>query len=224
MIYCYIRVSTDKQDYQRQENILKEKGYINGQNCLYITETYTGKTANRPFLQDLINNKIKKGDTLVSCELSRISRSVKDFNNLIDEILNKKKVNIVILKENFNLLANGNMDAMTKLILNITSAFAEFERDIIADRTREALKSKMINGTKSGRPIGKPKSEYNNKENFIKTLDLIVNDNIGQNKATIRTKYPKQAFQFKIKECYTKYNTKDYKTILERLRGDSNTW
>lgn len=224
MIYCYIRVSTDKQDYQRQENILKEKGYINGQNCLYITETYTGKTANRPFLQDLINNKIKKGDTLVSCELSRISRSVKDFNNLIDEILNKKKVNIVILKENFNLLANGDMDAMTKLILNITSAFAEFERDIIADRTKEALKSKMINGTKSGRPIGKPKSEYNNKENFIKTLDLIVNDNIGQNKATIRTKYPKQAFQFKIKECYTKYNTKDYKTILERLRGDSNTW
>ena len=224
MIYCYIRVSTDKQDYQRQENILKEKGYINGQNCIYITETYTGKTANRPFLQDLINNKIKKGDTLVSCELSRISRSVKDFNNLIDEILNKKKVNIIILKENFNLLANGNMDAMTKLILNITSAFAEFERDIIADRTKEALKSKMINGTKSGRPIGKPKSEYNNKENFIKTLDLIVNNNIGQSKATLRTKYPKQAFQFKIKECYTKYNTKDYKTILERLRGDSNTW
>lgn len=224
MIYCYIRVSTDKQDYQRQTNILKEKGYINGQNCIYITETYTGKTANRPFLQDLINNKIQKGDTLVSCELSRISRSVKDFNNLIDEILNKKKVNIIILKENFNLLANGNMDAMTKLILNITSAFAEFERDIIADRTKEALKSKMINGTKSGRPIGKPKSEYNNKENFIKTLDLIVNDNIGQSKATLRTKYPKQAFQFKIKECYTKYNTKDYKTILERLRGDSDIW
>lgn len=224
MIYCYIRVSTDKQDYQRQENILKEKGYINGQNCIYITETYTGKTANRPFLQDLINNKIKKGDTIVSCELSRISRSVKDFNNLIDEILNKKKVNIIILKENFNLLANGSMDAMTKLILNITSAFAEFERDIIADRTKEALKSKMINGTKSGRPIGKPKSEYNNKENFIKTLDLIVNDNIGQSKATLRTKYPKQSFQFKIKECYTKYNTKDYKTILERLRGDSDIW
>lgn len=224
MIYCYIRVSTDKQDYQRQTNILKEKGYINGQNCIYITETYTGKTANRPFLQDLINNKIQKGDTIVSCELSRISRSVKDFNNLIDEILNKKKVNIVILKENFNLLANGSMDAMTKLILNITSAFAEFERDIIADRTKEALKSKMINGTKSGRPVGKPKSEYNNKENFIKTLDLIVNDNIGQSKATLRTKYPKQAFQFKIKECYTKYNTKDYKTILERLRGDSDIW
>lgn len=224
MIYCYIRVSTDKQDYQRQENILKEKGYINGQNCLYITETYTGKTANRPFLQDLINNKIKKGDTIVSCELSRISRSVKDFNNLIDEILNKKKVNIIILKENFNLLANGSMDAMTKLILNITSAFAEFERDIIADRTKEALKSKMINGTNSGRPVGKPKSEYNNKNNFIKTLDLIVNDNIGQSKATLRTKYPKQAFQFKIKECYIKYNTKDYKIILERLRGDSDIW
>ena len=105
--YCYIRTSTDKQDYLRQENILKEKGYINGINCEYVEETFTGKTVKRPVFQELINNKIEKGDTIITTELSRISRSVKDFNNLIDEIVEKKKVNIYIIKENFNLLANG---------------------------------------------------------------------------------------------------------------------
>lgn len=92
--YCYIRISTDKQEHERQKSILKEKGYINGVNCEYIEETYTGKTTKRPALTDLIN-KLQKDDTIVATELSRISRSVKDFNNLIDEILNKKKVNII---------------------------------------------------------------------------------------------------------------------------------
>ena len=56
MIYCYIRVSTDKQDYLRQENMLKEKNYINGVNCEYLTETGTGATLKgRPILQDLLN-------------------------------------------------------------------------------------------------------------------------------------------------------------------------
>ena len=219
--YCYIRISTDKQDYDRQENILKEKGYINSVNCEYITETYTGKTTNRPMLNDLIENKLQAGDTLVACELSRISRSVKDFNNLIDEILNKKKVNIIILKENFNLLANGNMDAMTKLILNITSAFAEFERDIIADRTREALKAKKINGTKSGNPIGKPRSKYSSKENFISTLEYMINNNVGQKKATLTTRYPSDTFKRDIKKYYEKYNTKNYQEILNYIKENN---
>lgn len=224
MIYCYIRVSTDKQDYQRQENILKEKGYINGQNCEYITETFTGKTAKRPVFQELINEKIQQGDTIVTVELSRISRSVKDFNNLIDEIVQNKKVNIYIIKENFNLLANGQMDAMTKLIMHITSAFAEFERDIISDRTKESLKAKKLNGTKSGRPIGAPRSQYSSKENFINTLLYMLNNKVGQDKACLMTRYPVDTFKRDLKKLYNKYNTKDYKTILERLRGDSNTW
>lgn len=222
--YCYIRISTEKQDGIRQKNVLEQKGYINGVNCEYIEETYTGKTTKRPIFQDLINNKIQKGDTIITCELSRISRSVKDFNNLIDEIVEKKKVNIIILKENFNLLANGNMDAMTKLIMHITSAFAEFERDIISDRTKEALLAKKINGTKTGRPIGKPRSEWSTKENFIKTLEYMLEKKVGQNKATIMCNYPKETFQKDIKKCYNKYNTKDYNTILEKVKNDDTEW
>lgn len=222
--YCYIRISTEKQDGIRQEEILKQKGYINGVNCEYIEEIYTGKTTKRPIFQDLINNKIQKGDTIVACELSRISRSVKDFNNLIDDIVEKKKVNIVILKENFNLLANGNMDAMTKLIMHITSAFAEFERDIISDRTKEALQAKKINGTKSGKAIGKPKGKYNTKENFINTLEYIIKNNVGQLKACLWTRYPSKSFQNDLKKCYDKYNTKDYQEILNKIKEDSTEW
>lgn len=213
--YCYIRISTDKQEHERQKSILKEKGYINGVNCEYIEETYTGKTTKRPALTDLIN-KLQKDDTIVATELSRISRSVKDFNNLIDEILNKKKVNIIIIKENFHLLANGKMDAMTKLILNITSAFAEFERDIIADRTREALKAKKKNNI----ILGKPRGEKSSKDNFIKTIELMVNDEIGQRKAAMMTGYPERTFKKDLKKCYDKYKTKDYKKILKAIKED----
>ncbi len=222
--YCYIRTSTDKQEYLRQENILKEKGYMNGVNCDYIEETFTGKTVKRPVFQDLINNKIEKGDTIVTTELSRISRSVKDFNNLIDEIVEKKKVNICILKENFNLLANGQMDAMTKLIMHITSAFAEFERNIISERTIESLKAKKINGTKSGNPIGKPRSNKSTKENFIKTLQYMIDNKVGQSKATLLCNYPKDTFQRDLKKCYTKYNTKNYQEILNILKEDTTEW
>ena len=79
--YCYIRISTDKQDYIRQENILKENGYIDGVNCEYVTETFTGKTKNRPVVRAIIE-KLKPNDNIVATELSRIARSVKDFNEL----------------------------------------------------------------------------------------------------------------------------------------------
>lgn len=213
--YCLIRVSTDKQDYIRQENILKENGYIDGVNCEYVTETFTGKTKNRPVVRAIIE-KLKPNDNIVATELSRIARSVKDFNELLDEIMNIKKANIKIIKENFNLLANGRMDAMTKLILNITSAFAEFERDIIADRTREALKAKQKNNV----ILGKPRGEKSSKDNFIKTIELMVNDEIGQRKAAMMTGYPERTFKKDLKKCYDKYKTKDYKKILKAIKED----
>ena len=223
-IYCYKRASRSKQDFFRQDKILNDKGYINGVNCEFIEEHFTGKTIKRPVFEDLIKNKLQEGDTLVATELSRISRSVKDFNNLIDELLKKKKVNIFIIKENFNLLANGNMDAMTKLILNITSAFAEFERDIISDRTKDSLAYKKIHGTKTGNKIGREKSNYNTKENFINTLEYMSNNNVGYRKAMLKTKYPQGSFIYTLKKCYNKYNTNEYKEIIKKLKEDTTKW
>lgn len=222
--YCIIRVSTDYQTYERQAEILKEHGYINGVNCEYIEETYTGKTTKRPIFDNLINNVINKGDTIVATELSRISRSVKDWSELIDFLLYKKQVNVIIFKENMHLKANGEMDAMTKLILNISAIFAQFERDIISERTKESLRAKKTNGTKSGRSIGKPRSQWSSKENFIKTLEYMIINHVGQVKATLMCKYPQDTFQNDIKKCYNKYNTKNYQEILDKIKEDSTEW
>lgn len=216
MIYCYIRVSTGKQEHLRQINILKEKNWIENETCKYLIETGTGTTLKgRPVLKNLLEI-IEKGDTIVTTELSRISRSVKDFSNLIDYIIKEKQANLIIIKENFSLYANGNMDAMTRLIIHITSAFAEFERDLISDRTKESLKAKKTHGT----ILGKPRGEHSTKENLINTIEYMVVNNVGQKKASLKTFYPEQTFKKDIKKCYEKYNTKDYKVILEELRKE----
>ena len=55
--YCYIRISTDKQEYNRQVQIFKDKGYINSVNCEYIEETSTGTKTKRPEFDKLIKKK-----------------------------------------------------------------------------------------------------------------------------------------------------------------------
>lgn len=211
MKYCYIRVSTDKQDYQRQTNTLENAGYIEGNDCRYILETGTGKDKKRPELRAMIEN-LNKGDEVIACELSRISRSVKDFNELLEEIMEEKKANVTILKENFHLLANGQMDAMTKLILNITSSFAEFERDMISDRTKEALAAVKKNGSKSGNPIGRQtwKGTF---EGFKDALLYLIQNDVGQAKACYRNSYPNQAFFEYCKAIKEKYDVKEYQDI-----------
>lgn len=218
--YCVIRVSTDYQTYERQAEILEKNGYINGVNCEYIEETFTGKTTKRPIFDNLIKNIIKENDTIVATELSRLSRSVSDFNELIETLIYKKHVNVIILKENMNLKANGKMDAMTKLILNISAIFAQFERDIISERTKESLQAKMKNGTKSGKPIGHPRSQRSSKENFIKTLEYMIKHNIGQDKATRILNFPTDTFKRDLKKYYNKYNTKNYEIILQKIREE----
>lgn len=111
-------------------------------------------------------------------------------------------------------------DANTNLLLGIFSVLGQFERDLISERTKEGLKAVKKNGTK----LGKPRSKWSTKENFIKTIEYMINNNVGQSKATLYCHYPKDTFQSDIKKCYDKYNTKDYKKILEELRKDENKW
>lgn len=218
--YCYIRVSTDDQDYIRQESILKDKGYINGVNCEYIEETFTGTKTKRPVFDELIN-RMEKGDTLICESLSRLSRGgVIKTLDLITEFIQKKQINVTILKENFYLKAGEKPDANTNLLLGIFSVLGQFERDLISERTKEGLKAVKKKGTK----LGKPRSKWSTKENFINTLEYMINNNVGQAKATLHCRYPKDTFQNDIKRCYDKYNTKDYSKILEELKKDDDKW
>ena len=218
--YCYIRISTDKQEYSRQVQIFKDKGYINGVNCEYIEEPFKGIKTKCPEFDKLIK-KMGKGDTLVCESLSRLSRGgVIKTLDLITEFIQKKQINVIILKENFYLQAGEKPDANTNLLLGIFSVLGQFERDLISERTKEGLKAVKTKGTR----LGKPKGQYNTKENFINTLEKMINEHVGQDKATLLTRYPVKSFKNDLKKCYIKYNTKDYQEILDKIRKDKTKW
>lgn len=143
--YLYIRVSTDKQDYDRQLHVLNKAGF-NESNSVIVTETYTGtRLDGREKLNNLINN-LQEGDMIVIESLSRLARSLKDLLSLI-EVFEQTGVTLKSIKEQIDMTS-----AMGRLMLSIMGAFNQFERDIISERTKEKLQSLKEQGVELGRP------------------------------------------------------------------------
>ena len=140
MIIGYARVSTSEQNLDRQMDNLKEQG------CERIfQEKITGTKANRPILQQMLDT-LRTGDTLIVDSFSRLSRSTKDLLEVVEE-LTHKGVNLISLKEKLDTTT-----ATGKLMLTMLSALSQFERDIIAERTKDGLKAARARGRMGGRP------------------------------------------------------------------------
>lgn len=146
MVYGYARVSTKGQEnkgnsLEGQRKTLEESG------CqIVIEESYTGTKIDRPKFNELIN-VLKPGDALVVTRLDRFARSMSQGSDLVKELIDKGiRVNIINI---------GTMDntPTSKLIKNIFFSFAEFERDMIVERTQEG---KAIARTKEGFREGRP--------------------------------------------------------------------
>lgn len=145
-IYGYARVSTQQQELQRQLDMLKSY------NCTEIfTEKMSGTKMDRPELNRL-KDKVRCGDTLVIESFSRLGRSTKDLIELV-EYFENKGVKIVSIKENFDTVT-----PQGKLMLTVFQAFSQFERDLIAQRTKEGLASARVRGRNGGRPKVKSKN------------------------------------------------------------------
>jgi len=141
MRYGYARVSTVHQDLQGQLQALKNEG------CEEIfQDKLTGTNKNRPQLQRLLH-KIQKGDTLVITKLDRLARSAMDGIETIKKLF-EQGVKVHVL--NMGLVE----DTPTgRLILNVMLAFAEFERDMIVERTQEGKAiAKQDPDFREGRP------------------------------------------------------------------------
>ena len=136
----YARVSTEQQNLDRQIDALKQYG------CdLIYTEKMTGTTRSRPELEKILD-RITEGDTVVISELSRLGRSTKNLIELT-ELFQNKGVHLVSLKEQ--------IDTNTptgKLLFTLMSALAQFERDLISERTHEGLRAARARGRLGGRP------------------------------------------------------------------------
>ena len=147
MIYGYARVSTkgqakDGNSLEAQEKALKEAGAIE-----IYADAFTGTKADRPEFDKLMNN-LQSGDTIIVTKLDRFARSMTQGSELVSELIEKGiKVNIL----NIGMMDNT---PSSKLIRNIFFAFAEFERDMIVERTQEgkAIAKQNNPNFREGRP------------------------------------------------------------------------
>ena len=216
MKYCYIRVSRNSQEFDRQLQIFKDRGYIDGENCTYVEEKFTGTKINRPVFKELLN-KMTEGDTLVVESLSRLSRGgVIKTLELITELVQIRKINVIIFKEGFELRAGEQPNSTTSLLLGIFSVLGQFERDLLSERTIEGLKAVQESGIKLGRPL----TENSSKESFMKVLEYMITTKTGIRASCRILDVPLTSFEVRLKRCYDRYDTKDYAVILANLKED----
>lgn len=163
----YARVSTTGQDLDTQKDILKEN------RCEKIhEEKVTGtSTAPRKALTDMIKN-VRKDDTVYITKIDRLARSIIDLNKIVRD-LNDKGVNVVFIQDQLSFNANEKASPMQKLMFNMLGSFAQFERDLIVDRTTEG----RIRAKAQGKHMGRPASS-NDKE-ISRAIDLMKNRKIN---------------------------------------------
>ena len=168
MIYGYIRVSTDKQTTENQRfeitNYSDKRELPIGK---WIEETIsaTKKLENRK-LGSLLNNMVK-GDILIVSELSRLGRNLMQIMSILNRCM-ENEIQVFTIKENYELGNNIN----SKVLAFAFGLSAEIERNLISQRTKEALARKRAEGVILGRPKGsKSKTvKLTGKEKEIKAL------------------------------------------------------
>ena len=143
----YARVSTGEQTLDLQEDALRRAGCDR-----ILTDTASGAKADRPGLAKLME-QLRDGDTLVVWRLDRLGRSLR---HLIDTLtdLDKRGVGFRSLTENIDTTTPGG-----KLVFHIFGALAEFERDLIRERTNAGLAAARARGRTGGRPKAKAFSD-----------------------------------------------------------------
>jgi DNA invertase Pin-like site-specific DNA recombinase len=140
MLIGYARVSTTHQNLDLQEQALQAAG------CEKIfTDTISGVKAARPGLDEALEF-IRKGDTLVVWKLDRLGRSIRHLIETV-QLLNDRKIGFKSLQECIDTTTSGG-----KLIFHIFGALAEFERDLIRERTQAGLQAARARGRNGGRP------------------------------------------------------------------------
>lgn len=149
--FAYVRVSTDRQGESglgleaQVEAVGREVAHRGWTLSETFVDTGSGKNLHRPELQRLLD-LLGEGDVLVVAKLDRLSRSLLDFAGLMARSR----------REGWGLVAlDLNVDTTTPaggLMANVMASFAEYERQIISQRTRDALQAKRAQGHRLGRP------------------------------------------------------------------------
>ena len=172
MVYGYARCSTNEklQDINRQTRELKLMG-AKDETIYYEYES--GAKINRVELQKLLNI-VHAGDTIVSTEVSRITRSTKQLCDII-ELAKEKRLKLIL--GNFIVDCSKELDPMTEGMLKMMGVFSELERNITSQR----VKSGMANAKAKGKTIGRPTTTVDDIPNvFYKHYPKFVSGEINK--------------------------------------------
>ena len=162
----YVRVSKDDQDTASQEHAILKYANEHG---LHLDDWIRVKVSSRKSVTkrkiDTLMNQVQSGDIVIVSELSRLARSISQIFNIIDTLI-KNKVRVICIKQSIDI--NGGHNMTTKIQTTLFSLFAELERDLISERTKEGLQVARAKGRLLGRPKGPGKTKLDGKENEIK--------------------------------------------------------
>ena len=149
---AYIRISTGGQGLESQRLAILDYAHRHGLTVHTFIEAQGSSrhmVAKRSL--DSMLEQVQAGDLLLVSELSRLGRSVGQIIQLVDRLL-KQRVQLVAIKEHIRL--NGTQDLQSKVMITLFGLFAEIERDLIAERTKEGLAAARAQGRLPGRPKG----------------------------------------------------------------------
>ncbi|MFF1384749.1 recombinase family protein [Arthrobacter sp. NPDC058288] len=170
----YARVSTGDQDAALQQDALKAAG------CYRIfTDTASGSLESRPELTKLLD-QLRPGDTLVVWRLDRLGRSIR---HLIDQLadLQERGIGFRSLQEAIDTTSSGG-----RLVFHVFAALAEFERDLIRERTNAGLQAARARGRVGGRPPLLTKDKLRTARRMYEQKDMTV-EKIGEVLGVSRT-------------------------------------
>ncbi|MDR1951602.1 MAG: master DNA invertase Mpi family serine-type recombinase [Bacteroidales bacterium] len=168
MIYGYIRVSTDRQSVENQrfeiDRFCKKNAMVVDQ---WIEETISGAKRFQDRKLGKLLKRMKRGDILICSELSRLGRNLLMIMGILNECMNRD-IQVWTIKDNYRL----GSDISSKVLAFAFGLSAEIERNLISQRTREALARRRSEGVTLGRPVGsKSKAKkLTGRENEIKRL------------------------------------------------------
>ncbi len=164
----YLRVSTEEQQTANQKLALVQ--YAQQMNYSYeVIEEVESSKNTRPKKQQLLNDlRKKKYEGVVVYKLDRWARSSRELLLEIEE-LTQKGIQFISYTENLDFTT-----AIGKLQFNILSAFAEFERDLIRQRTIEGLRRAKSEGKKLGRPKGSKDSKGRKKIGYYENKNAVL--------------------------------------------------
>ena len=172
----YARVSTQDQNLDLQNDALKAAG------CDKIyTDKMSGAKTNRPGLEEILGF-IRKGDTLVVWKLDRLGRSLKHLIQVLNQ-LDERGVYFKSIQESLDTSTPGG-----KLIFHVFGALAEFERDIIRERTMAGLAAARARGRKGGRPRKLSKKQVEMAKKLMNDPTISIGEicrTMGVSKATL---------------------------------------